>query len=623
MKRFGLFLFLAFVLAMPVVCIADNAYDTMVKFHTIKDKDSTDAAGQTVPWCVATLWLGPDDPCVTSSEIDYANTRLDDLDDSAKFTQIPETASWTGVDSISLYWALPDIVRGLYGSNTSYAARASMRNVLKNFVKYRDKYADASLDDSDIFEISGSMNHDWTRKTTYLLTAQHFKALNGGSGWNIYADGYTAQQHYDRWNAHLKEKLKQMASRGLGPELSPGYCSITLQALFNLADNSEDTVLSGLADDFISLYLADYAKDSFHGIRGGGQTRVYKNGWAYNPPMYMRGFTYLFANDPTTLPFTSPDRTILGASMSDYNCPSVVQNLMRQAKNSTDYPHSSRRPAKGSETTRDGGPFYQLDFTYSDMRRFTYITSKYILGGFAIDDTAASSYYTRIHTQNQWVGMVTDYDIYSRIYFQCGSPTTSISGYRELTAVGHRSAMLVKRQEQVEGDPQFFCWMSTGFRGRRVGPDSDTDYWIFSRNTDSSVYVGVKAVDATSASFYTLSTDGPGYGDPLRIDFADSNTIAAIQVGKATDFVSFTAFQTAVKAKTFSKVGTEVSFDTLDGYNLKMYTDGSASKLDGNTFGLNIGKTYDGYYLYNSTYDSPVIYVKDPNGNLLTLDFNY
>ncbi|MEI8206836.1 MAG: hypothetical protein WCG03_08155 [Kiritimatiellales bacterium] len=604
---------------------ASRGYDLVEKFHLTKNPDSTDASSHVTPWCVATLWLGTNNIHVTPTDIGKANQRLDDFDNPAMFSQISEDARYGDQCYLSLYWALPDILKVVLDTpvagRTTLDARVSARNVLKNFVAYRDNYTDAALSDEKLYQISGSMNHDWLRKSTFLLTAQHFKNLNDGTGWNIYADGYTAAQHYDAWRAHIKERIKKLAARGMDPEISPGYISVTLEALFNLRDLSEDPEISSQADKFISLYLGDYAIDSFHGIRGGGLTRVYKDSWAYNPDVhYMPGFTHLFANDPATFPKASPDRTYLGAAMSGYSCPSVVSNLMTQTKGS--YAHTSRRPARGTHIIKDGDPWYTLKWP-ADMRRFTYCTSNYVLGGFSINDQASSTNYTLLISQNQWMGLVTSCSIYSRVYFQCGSPTNTVSGYRELTAIGSKGGMLIKRQKMVPGTPDLFCWMSDDFRTYRVGPDSTTDYWIFSKNMDGSVYVAVKAIEATSAGFYSLTTDGPGYGDPLKIDFSDDNTICALEAAKASDYASFSAFQAAIKASTFSKSGTEVTYSTLAGDVLKMYTDGAMPTLNGANFGLNISVTYSGNYLYNSTYDSPVITLEDPSGNTLSLDFNY
>ncbi|MFI4911380.1 MAG: LamG-like jellyroll fold domain-containing protein [Sedimentisphaeraceae bacterium JB056] len=605
--------------------LADRQYDLVELYHTNRNPASDDASGHVVPWCVSTLWLGTANANVTQSDIDTANSRLDDLDDSSEFTQMPQTASFASIDQWGVYWAMPNMLKVVLDptitNRTTLNARSSVRNVLENFVAYRDKYSDAALTDSKLYEISGSMNHDWLRKTTYLLTAQHFKELDNGNGRNIYNDGYTAAQHYDAWRLHLKERMRKLAARGIDPEISPGYISVTLESMFNLVYLCEDEVLAEQAEKFINLYLADYAAESFHGIRGGGLTRVYKDSWAFRPEShYMRAYYHLFVADPAAFPWSSPDRTFLGVCMSGYSCPSVIQNLMTQTK--SDYNSTSRRPAKGTQATRDDSPFYTLQWP-SDIRRFTYCTSEYVMGGFCIYDQQPSSYYVKLNSQNQWMGLVSECDIQSRVYFQCGSPTDTTSGYSELDAIGNKGAMLIKRQENVVGTPDLFCWMSNDFRTNRVGPDSGTNYWVFSENTDSSVYVAVKAIDASSAAFYTLDTDGPGYGDPLTIDFSDDNTICVIQAAKASDYNSFSDFQTAVKAETFSKSGTEVTYTTLDGDTLKMYTDGTQPKINGVSFGLNISNTYTGYYLSNDCYDNPTVYVTDESSNCLVLNFDY
>ena len=80
-------------------------------------------------------------------------------------------------------------------------------------------------------------------------------------------------------------------------------------------------------------------------------------------------------------------------------------------------------------------------------------------------------------------------------------------------------------------------------------------------------------------------------------------------------------------ASTFQQVGNEVEYVSLLGHSLKLYKDTTQAKLDGERWGMNIHHTYHGEYLHSDTdtdsSDSPIIHIRDPAGNELTLDFNY
>ena len=581
------------------------------------------AAQEVAKWCVATLWLGIDHADVSQADIDLVNQRLCDMDDPSEFDQIAVTPTDEGTLP-TLYWALPNLCRILSNnylrSQLTDDAKTSIANVLISYVSERDYYTDSSMDDAYIYDIHNSMNHDWLRKTTFLTAAQYFKS----TGQNIYDDGYTAQEHYDGWNAHLKRKIQRMAGYGLDPEIaSPGYISITLESIFNIRDLCEDRTLQYLADSYISLVLADAGCESFEGVRGGGKTRCYKSGYAYDGNSdYLRWWTHILVNTPTSM--GTPSRTVVGTCMSNYVMPDVVKNLTTDYDNRSFW-HVSRRFAAGYHYVEYNIPVYYFNFP-QDIRRHTYGTDKYVLGSFLIDEDGGTSKYVMLNTQNQWMGMVCRANpTYSRVYFQTRYPDdASTSNHRDLNAMQYHNAMLVKRQITA-ANYDLFCFMSNDFRANRVDPSASTNYWIFSRNSDSSVYVAMKAVDATSTGFYNIDVSTvPGYGDPMLVKFDDNTTICAFQVAKASSYADFAAFQTAVKNLTFRANGAnEVEFVTLEGYNLKMYRDGTDPKLDNVTYGLNISRTYSGGYLWNDTNGDVSINVKDPTGNELLLDFNY
>lgn len=586
--------------------------------------------------CASTLWLGVGGN-VTQTDIDSANIVLDQLDDPAIFPgQIPAVQPADDSRDLSMYWALPTLVRILNDPNIynrmTTGARQSVENILKNFVKNRDLASDATTSDAKIWTVYKSMNHDWLRKSTFLLADQYFK--NHGID-PAYGDGFSAYRHYAEWAIHLKEKLNQMAERGIDPEIaSPGYVSITLEALFNIRDFSQDADLKAEAEKFINLLLADFAAESFHGVRGGSKTRCYKavpgSEWANDADWEWFSFwTHLLVNDPVTIVFHDTyniDRTFLGSAMSDYTVPTVVNNLMTNTTNKS-FIHTSRRPAAGYHDVANNNPIYHFEFP-SDIYRYTYADSKFIMGSFTVMDVPAYSYYTMLNEIDQWMGLVTLGWRYSRAYFQ----TETYGSHADLTAVQSSAnsepmtAMLIKRQEHPDPVGALYCWLSEDFNNTRVGPDASTNYWIFAKNYTDDVYIAFKAIDATSANFYQITPQSiDNWGTSVKITFADSNTVVAFEACDASLYGNnFANFQSDINDNYYRDNGGIVDYVTcFNNRELFMYKDGTLPKVDGVTVNLNITPNYQGSYLYNDSEYGSTIHLKDPLNNTLNLDFTY
>jgi hypothetical protein len=613
-------------------------------------------AGELATWSMATLWMGGWHN-VVPADLAVANARLVDLSNPAKFAQIPLIRPKVN-DSIDLdvYWGLPAMGRMLntpviFNRMTS-AAEVSVRTILTNFVTQRDiAVSDAECTEAAIWTVEKSINHDWLHKATFLLTARYYKdhglALS-------YADGKTATEHYNFWVKYLKAKLRQMAARGIDAEIgSPGYVSITLNALHAIQASSGDAVLSDLAGKFITLLLADAAAEAFHGVRGGAKTRSYSNTASFDADSDFYGYwSHLLANDPVIVPDGTTDFHAIGPAISiadsAYTPPAVLTSLMLDTNKSFD--HTSRRPAKGdmddpSQTSLN--PIYHFKFP-SDLRRNTYGTSKYVLGSFGAYDNVPlaspnswNTYYTLLNMVDRWMGLIGSGWRYSRVYFQ-GGPGGNIQTYTNLTAVQGSSvpgavqgssAMVIKRAKYYElsGSPDIFCLMSDDFRRSAEGPTSATNYWIFAKDYNQDVYVALKAFNqsATSAGSYALSNTVALHGkNNLRIDFANDNDIIAFDVAPASAYPGgFADFKADVlnNSASVSSSGSDfsLSYTSVGGRTLKMFSNGSDSTIDGFLYPGNISKTYSGEYLSNSVYDDPVINLRDPSNGSLALDFNH
>ncbi len=624
-----------------VASATERGKEMVESFFLDTDPDTVNA-GDLATWCLAALWLrnlGPSShPIVTIADSLQALAKLDSLGDPTKSWQFPLTRPVNDSPDSAVYWGLLSLVRILNhptllnSSPGCVLARSAVASIVSNFVRERDiALTESESTEGAIWSVYKSMNHDWLQKATYLLAAQYF--MKPGNRID-YADGLTASQHYFFWVKHLKAKLQQMAARGIDPEIaSPGYVSITLDALYAMRDYSKDTPLSQQAEKFIDLLLGDAAVESFHSVRGGSKTRSYQGSAARDADgEYLGMWTHQLVNDPVIMPWGATDRHAVGAAMSTYVVPSVVSNLMLST-NKTFF-HASRRPAKGYEDDPDRAnqnPFYHFQFP-SDIRRATFGTPEYIMGSFALLENVPAEYYSQLTRIDQWMGLITSGWKYSRAFFQTGPNVNSASSYSGLTAIQWpganparpgECAMLIKRGI-LSKYPDLSLWLSDDFRANMVFPSSaGTGNWIFSRNANSTTYLAIKDVGAKSPGFYSFLNQSGDHGTDARVDFLSSNPIVAVDAAPSSAYSSFTEFQNDVMDNVFVWNGSFARYVSSGGVMLTMPLDGSNATVNGSIYPGNISKTYSGEYLSNDVYDSPNITLMDPGKNPLVLNFTH
>ena len=578
-------------------------------------------------WALATLSLSQITGRIPDHDVALANDRLSRIERMVN-SPIPRTEQLSGIDEGNgLYWSLIHIVYLLENAELfnrlTPAARATLQKVLSDFVLSRAKVDEACLQPGCLDQISGSENHDWHELTIFAIGTQHLARHQNPRLF----DGARASVHAQRWSRYIKKKIERLASRGIGAEISPLYITFTLAAMYALRDLSSDTSLAHLAERFITLIMADAAKDSINGVRGGGKTRVYADYSQYSGRREtIRDFNHVLVNVPSALDQRTHgvSREALSVALSSYRLPAEVVDLIEHPERRTLADHDSRRIARGINTPDEGWWLYRLLWP-SGMRRFSFAHHDFVVGGFAIEEWRDSDEYIEIHGQNQWMGLVTKDTASSRVFFATGQ-MNGPNRYRGLTGVGRRGAMLVKRQrnhcaELRNNCGDLFAYLSADFGGNLQRPGPTYNYWTFARSRDNSVFVGLKPLDARSGDDYRIVQNGvPGSG--TQIYFNTTHQLVAIQAASAAE-MTFDAFRSALSQARLELSGGFAHFETLDGHRLELHTNAAGPahrpRVNGNVFDTQLSRTFSGPHLFNQYYESPTMFVRDTSGRTIPL----
>ena len=539
---------------------------------------------------------------ISPSDITYANELLEDVYDN-----------WSpATEENGLYWMLPHLSRILAGSDLNIfltpEAKISIKNVLYSYVSEKSKIEYASVDASEIWITLGSDNHDMIRKQVFFSASQAFK---NNPEWadTVFADGKTATEHYEAWSVYFENYFRERAKKGINIEVgSPVYAGVYLESIFIIRDLAEDDTLKFRAEQFLNLYFADQAQVSLNGVRGGAKSRCQKGASSYNYSQDKGSYyAWMLKGKPNYDNGNVPFDTV-PALNSDFRPSNVVLNLYDQDTRGS-YEYIASRPGRGfHEIADDGIPHYNVVFP-SYIRWYSWCTPKYVLGTLMVDEQED---YTLISTQNRWWGLISSDNPFSRVYF---SPITTDNTYNDYAAVQYKGAMLIRRHDKANKSYGFRMYVSSTFTR------STESQWLFGVNSNNSVYFGVYAVSGDLWGMrYTTVDASPAPG--VWIEFNNPDTIVVFQSALASDFVSFTAFKDALKARTKGFAGNRYDYNAIDdGTTISLYTDTTLPEINGQTIQINPDYTYSSPYL-NSDYDSGVVVISDQEDNTLTLDFS-
>ena len=200
-------------------------------------------------------------------------------------------------------------------------------------------------------------------------------------------------------------------------------------AAFTIMQCTDSDTLRQQVSKYLDLYFTDVAIETLNGIRGGAKVRSYKDTSSYYfISDKLSYYNWLFSGLPDHNTFTSGNSPfdLIPACITDYRLPMISLNLFTDTDERGDFEYTSSRPGRGSWVHPEGGElWYTVEFP-SAIKRYTYVTPKFTLGTFTLDESIG---YTQITNQNHWMGIIGSDDYSSRVYVQ-GEPRGSDLRYR-------------------------------------------------------------------------------------------------------------------------------------------------------------------------------------------------
>ena len=467
----------------------------------------------------------------------------------------------------------------------------------------RSKLTEAQQDE---WIIHDSENHDAMQKGSHMMCLIALKSSSRYGPDMVLADGGTITEHADAWTAFYMRYFRARAMEGINVEIAcQQYARYTVGAYYNIMDFSDSPELRALAATFMDLYWADTASDwTRSGVRGGAETRVYKNGYLRKGTPYSfhallwaygwhetAGATRTYALIPTISSYRVPD--IITASATDPARPNFL--------------YSSRRFGRGGNW--DGNRDYTVVFDNGDsnLRRDTWVTPDYTMGTFTVD---MNKNYIALLDQNRTMGVMFASGVNDRIMvFGKGGSADLNKSFADLSGVTRADCMVVQRDKNAyeDGDAtRVFLSTSAWTNGVENGG------WFFTQLDNA--YCAIKP----AGGGYTAASASNGY----ELELDDQWAPVIIQTGQAENYADFAAFQASVMGNTLTYDASKtLNYTSEAGDAFTVYGNTKTTpKVNGVTVDLNPTKVYDSPYL-SMTHGEDVATVSYEGYPDLALDF--
>ncbi len=355
-------------------------------------------------------------------------------EDTARYTGGPSGLHWSGSLLLRLYFLFGP--KGTMTANRlSPAALSAMEELL-----WRWTDAETRIDDADprrVWESWASENHaamhhglSWGATAILANSAKYGK--------REFADGFLPAERHAAETDYAKWWLSERGQRGLLVEIaSNSYSAATLRNWYDYHDFATDPELRRLAENLLHLWWADCAHELLDGVRGGGKSRESRgrsDDWSG-----LAGANAQLAW--CTLGVGKPPGIHLSAYLSiftsAYRVPRVIAELALDVEGRGSFVYESRRPGLAvPQYTFAPQPasgralhqhFHWIDRERGGIRRYTYVTPDYIVGGNMLDAVPFERW-TRISDSNRWSGVILRGHPDARTFAQCDVVATDRYG---------------------------------------------------------------------------------------------------------------------------------------------------------------------------------------------------
>lgn len=490
-------------------------------------------------------------------------------------------------------------------SRLTPAAKELVEDNMWAWVNKRSKRTEAQ---QNVWIIHDSENHDAMQKGAHLMTLIALKNSPRYGASRVLADGGTIGQHIDAWTNFYMRYFRARAKEGINVEIACAqYAKYTVGVYYNIMDFAESDELRAMAKTFIDLYWADTASDWLSsGVRGGGQTRCYKEGnylrtgtsYSFHAVLWGYGWhtnerdTSLYGLIIATSPYRVPE--IITACATDTNRPG--------------YLYSSRRFGRGGSWSATRDYTVVFDNGNSNLRRDTYVTPDYSMGTFTLD---MNRNYISLIDQNRVMGVIFASGVNDRIMvFGKGGSADTAKSFADISGVTRDNCMVVQRDTNADkhgNATQLF--LSQSAWDNRV---ESADGWLFTQL--GNAYCAIRP----AAGGYTSGAVQHG----VDLTIGDKWAPVIIQTGQADNYADFAAFQSSVMNNALTYAGGTMNYTSEAGDVFTFYANSKTTpKVNGTTVSLNPDQTYDSPYL-SMVHGEEVATVSYPGYADLELNFS-
>jgi len=493
--------------------------------------------------------------------IKEANTLLQQI--SSKFPS-PGRYYWAIAYDIRAYYLFKDNPNLLYKDT-----KKAIEKRLWNYVKSRSK-RNFPLDP---WHFWSTENHMMWQASTFLLAAQIFSERR-------YNDDALGYQHYDFWKSWFSKWMDERAKKGWLEVSSPNYENRSIGAIVNIYNFCNDTTLRKKAEMTLDWLFAEYVQEQIKGVRGGGKVRTYpglasKDG--RGDVMYNMEYIMFGTGDYTGV----GSMGLIQLATSEYHTPDVIIDLAVDEIGRGSYVIKERRPSA------QWGEF--------KTRKYSYVTPDYILGAFQQNSTY------HCYSNDTWIGLIFATSPDARVYPWGRKGGDKPSNQQRL---GHEryfqyKNVLIAKVGKAGTDYPTMAYFASSLD--EVDEDSG---WIFIK--ESNAYAAYRPADG-----------GYRWIDNNYVICDKKGIPAILEVGRISDYSSFSNFKNDIKKRRFGYLKGVVEYKNHDGELILVDFDNPT--VNGQPVDLKSYKTFDSPYI-QSDWNSGYIRVQKGD-RFIVLDF--
>ena len=535
-------------------------------------------------------------------------------------------------DRDSYYWQLGEQIRilrhyGRFGDRKPDLLRGDteheMLQMMAEYLQDNGRLDYFEYEESRTWKIHESENHHLQRANAYRMQAMvllQYPEFRTGHC----ADGCSFDELLDASTRFLKLWLCERGRKSLLIECASSVYSMQcLKEVYHLYDLTDDARLRQLAGSLLDVYFATVAQEHFHGVRGGGQSRVYP--WLYLSGMHWFNTGHYCAlgvgtpNQPRENDYTPLD--------TEYRCPPLIRKLAQSSWERGTYEIFSRPAGLAAED--NAFPVYSVRTDFGGIVRYSYCTPRFNLGTLHFH-RLPNECWGAISTQNRIQGAIFAADKDARILpvpapdrrqkRDSVSMGTSYNNWFSAQKEGCLITMPMPEEYTAYGGVPMNIWVSAA--GGLAEHLTEKGGWLFTECGGAYAAICVCGDYALDRNCLEKNSD---LLRPLvsgtRILCADTGTPVVMELSDRESYPCFEAFMDAVLANEPPRLqDNTLRYCSLQGHRFDFgLGKDDAAGIDGRDPAAPIAESYKSPFL-NGLWGEPIVTLQFA-GQTLTWDF--